>query len=247
MPPSSPLLKATPASPRPPIIPVPSTALSDKCIVFDLDETLVHTFDDYEKYRELNIQRDPRLFELRRRVYKLRLEDLFQKRGAGATTDLWGIMRPHVKDLLVFCSSYCKHVGVWSAGQAPYVHAVVDELFRDVKSPDIVFTWDDCQQNPDGSIEKPLTRMFQALPSMTPQNTIIIDDRPSTFARANPLNGIAIPAYEPPATITGMTVDDPTLVQLKLWLAQPEFRLSKDVRTLDKTRIFRTPLSSYVL
>lgn len=245
MPPSSLLLKATAGSPRAGTNP-PLTTISDKCIVFDLDETLVHTFDEYEKYRDLNIQRDPRLFELRRRIYKMRLEDLFQKRGSGVSTDLWGVTRPHVKDLLVFCSSYCKHVGVWSAGQAPYVHAIVDELFRDIKAPDIVFTWDDCQRNPDGSLEKPLSQMFQAFPGMTPQNTIIIDDRPSTFARANPQNGVVIPAYEPPATVTGMGVDDPTLLQLKMWMSQPEFRQSKDVRLLDKGTIFRTPLNTYL-
>ena len=76
---------------------------------------------------------------------------------------------------------------------------------------------------------------------MSLENTLVIDDRKSTFS-ANPGNGIKIPLYSPPETINGIESDDIALKQFMFWLLRSEVINTKDVRTLDKSRIFKTPL-----
>ena len=50
---------------------IPENPLTDKCIVLDLDETLVHTEEYVEWLRDLNIYKDPNAYVLRNRIYKL--------------------------------------------------------------------------------------------------------------------------------------------------------------------------------
>jgi hypothetical protein len=45
--------------------------------------------------------------------------------------------------------------------------------------------------------------------------------------------------------VNAMARDDPSLLQLKYWLLQPEVAKSKDVTTLDKKKIFSTSLETY--
>ena len=80
---------------------------------------------------------------------------------------------------------------------------------------------------------------------MNASNTFVIDDRQSTFAKVNPNNGILIPGYAPPDTIDGIKTDDPTLRQLMMWFSRDDVKNSKDVRLLDKSRIFTTPIRNY--
>jgi len=225
----------------------PVSSITDKNIVFDIDETLVHTHErDFARIKELGIYSNPKNFELRKRIYRMTLDDIFQKKGTGTKSDLWGVMRPHLRELLVFCSSYFRNVCVWSAGQTPYVHSVVRDIFRDIKAPNVVFTWDQCKKGADGTLEKPLVDMYKVVPGMNATNTFVIDDRHSTFANVNPNNGILIPPYQPADTIDAMSTDDPTLRQLMMWLAREEVKNARDVRALDKSRIFLTPLGTYL-
>jgi len=54
----------------------PVATLTDKCLVLDIDETLVHTFDDGERINKNMIWNDPNLLELRRRIYEIELIDI---------------------------------------------------------------------------------------------------------------------------------------------------------------------------
>ena len=224
----------------------PGLSITDKNIVFDIDETLVHTFEDFTRLKELGIYRNPKTFDLRKRIYKMSLEDMFQKKGSGTQADLWGVTRPHLRELLVFCSTYFRNVCVWSAGQYAYVHNVSKDIFRDIKQPNVIFTWNQCVKGEGGSLEKPLANMYKMIPSMNATNTFVIDDRQSTFGKVNPGNGILIPAYAPPDTIDGISTDDPTLRQLIQFFAREDVKAAKDIRLLDKSRIFNTPLTGYV-
>jgi hypothetical protein len=217
--------------------------MTDKNIVFDIDETLVHTFDDYDKLKDLKIFTDAKNMKLRNRVYKLSLEDMFEKKGRGTETQMWGITRPHLKEFLIYCFTYFKNVGVWSAGQAPYVKAVVKDIFKDIQKPVAVFTWDDCSVNDDeGIYEKPLEKMYKVVPNMNETNTFILDDRTTSFSGCNNENGILIPAYKPNENISSLNSNDIAFQQLMFWLNKPEIMRSNDVRNLNKNYIFNTDI-----
>lgn len=226
---------------------IPSSAITDKCIVLDLDQTLIATQDSIGSLKQLGILLNPTLISLRNRTYFIEIEDL-EKPGIGTKYDFWGVSRPHVQEFLIFCFSYFKIVAVWSAGKRPYVEAIVDYLFKDLPQPHIIFSHDDITIGPQGHIEKPLTKMIESNPilrrHMSLQNTFAVDDNAMTFF-LNHNNGILIPAYDPSLNVNAMGRDDPTLLQLKYWLLQPEVVSSRDVTTLDKSNIFSTSLTTY--
>lgn len=226
---------------------IPSTSITDKCVVLDLDQTLIATQDNTNNLKQLGIMSDANLISLRNRVYYLTLEDL-EKPGVGTKYDFWGVTRPHIQEFLIFCFSYFKIVAVWSAGKRPYVEAIVDHIFKDLRPPHVVFTHDDIIIGPNGHIIKPLTKMIESNPvlrrNMSLQNILAIDDNASTFNQNNG-NGVLIPAYDPSPTINALGRDDHTLLQLKFWLLQPEVVNARDVTILDKSKIFSTSLDTY--
>ena len=61
---------------------IPSESMTNHSIVLDIDETLVHTMDDHSILNQLGILTNPHLMDLRKRTYKLLLEDVLTKRGA---------------------------------------------------------------------------------------------------------------------------------------------------------------------
>lgn len=232
---------------------IPKRSMTNHCIMLDLDATLISTQDqdgDLSLLRRLNILNDPILLALRKRTYLRSVDDVLVEKGSGDRYDFWGVTRPHLKEFLVFCFSYFKIVAVWSAGQRAYVESIVDEIFKDIRPPHIVFTFDDLKISNDGDLlEKPIEKMIshdkvmQRYMSLT--NTFAIDDRYSTFAGVNKDNGVLIPGYEPAPSINGLSTDDVALLQLKYWLLQPEVMESDDIRNLNKTGIFAAPVSAY--
>lgn len=217
----------------------PST---DKCIVLDLDETLVHSNENINTLFELGIYSNPDLIDLRRRTYSIQLDDVIDKNGKGVKTELWGITRPYYKEFLIFCFSYFKIVAVWSAGQRKYVDAIVDYLFKDLKRPHVVYSYDECEQTQNRHLVKPLTKMFNNVPLlnnyMSLNNSFVIDDRTSTFKSVNPYNGIKIPAYRPKFTLKSLRKHDNALLQLINWFSSPPVYQSQNIQYLNKQNIF---------
>jgi len=226
---------------------IPPASITDKCVVLDLDQTLIATQENMASLKDLNILSDPKLISLRNRIYHIMIEDL-ERPGIGTKYDFWGVTRPHIHEFLIFCFSYFKIVAVWSAGKRPYVEAIVDHIFKDIRPPHIIFTHDDIEKGPGGHVEKPLTKMIQSNPvlrkNMSLQNTFAVDDNSMTF-HLNNGNGILIPAYDPSLNVNALGRDDPTLLQLKYWLLQPEVVKSRDVTLLDKSHIFSTSIDAY--
>jgi hypothetical protein len=227
---------------------LPHKSLTDKCIVLDLDQTLIATQDTKESLKRLGIFSNPHNMHVRPRVYDLHIED-YEKPGSGSKYNFWGIIRPHLHEFLVFCFNYFKYVVVYSAGKRPYVEAIVDDIFRDLPMPHAVFSYDDIIMNSAGQVEKPLTKIIAMAPhvlhGMSLENTLAIDDNPTTFHH-NMGNAVLIPAYEPhTSSVTGIEMDDVTLLQLKYWLLQPEVIKNTNVALLDKTTIFTTPIEMY--
>jgi hypothetical protein len=232
---------------------LPEQSQTNKCIVLDLDQTLIATQDDeyYHKLFELGVLSDPSLLELRNRIFYFTVED-FTTPGSGTTDVFWGVSRPHVHEFLVFCYSYFRMVAVWSAGGRRYVESIVDYLFKDLPYPTIVYSADDTVITPRKT-EKPLIKMIDQFAEMDVTNTLIVDDNQYTFVH-NVDNAILIPAYEPGVrnkkgyivpTIEGLMEDDIALQQLKYWFLLPEVANSEDVAQLDKDNIFTTSIEEY--
>jgi len=218
--------------------------ITDKCIVLDLDHTLLNTFNNVDFSGYCRLYNDPNTLPIRLRLYHYELTDVFTEPGVGVQTSITGIFRPHVETFLQFCLRYFKRVIVWSAGRTRYVEALTDRLFRDLRDPDLILTWDDCVQEPE--VIKPLQQIWDLQLGCTPENTLIVDDTQRTFQQ-NPDNAILIPPYHVPDPdfenpdvdyLAPMFAPDFTLLVLITWLMTPEVMTSRDVRVLDKTEIF---------
>jgi hypothetical protein len=219
---------------------IPKVSLTDKCIVIDLDQTLIATQENLDIS---GILKDPKLLSLRQRIYDFSVENL-DKKGDGKEVKCWGVTRPHVQEFLIFCFSYFKIVAIWSAGKREYVEEIVKYLFKDLPYPNVVFTSDNTIWNDEHQVEKPLINMMQSEPVlqkyMNLQNTFMLDDNYTNF-NPNPGNGILIPAYEP-SSVSAMQKDDYALLQFKNWLLREEVSDSCDITELDKSKIFSTSL-----
>jgi len=215
---------------------VPFTNLN---IVLDLDETLVHTFenDDFKQtlnHEQINFIRS-RIFEYKIVDPNMNIED--------STYNIYGIMRPWLKLFLIFCFVYFKNVIVWSAGQPRYVMKIVDILFRDIFPPLIIYTQEDTEIT-DEFTHKPLKKLFRDSRlcncGINEKNTIVIDDRSDTFS-LNEMNGICIPEFKPEKSFEELITNDPSLLQLIYWLMQEDVMKTKDIRNLVKQNIFKEP------
>ena len=221
---------------------------TNRHIVFDLDSTAVHSSTDMNAHAALRLHSDPQGASLRSRIHRFDLVDVMDPPGTGTITPMWTAIRPHWPELREFVFNYFTGVHVWSAGQYKYVHKIVELLFPDPEfKPMTIFTSDDCDMT-SITIGKPLTRLYARYANdpdgPNEGNTFAFDDREDTFS-GNVDNGIQAPPYEPTPTRAELLMDDSTLQQLICWLSLPEVLRQSDVRRLDKSRIFTTPLSTY--
>ena len=214
--------------------------LTDKCVILDLDECLVHSFEDMDAYHKLGIAVNPEYLDLRARIHLITMEDAVDVRGTGDKSTMWCITRPYLKEFLVFVHTYFKVKIVWSAGVKRYVHAVVESIFN-MTAPHFVYTRDDTIKDSNGIRRKPIQKLLDESPVLskhvTMYNTYVIDDNEDTFGQ-NVHNAIRIPVFNPNPTIEGLRQDDHALYNIMNWLSLPEVMYSKDVRGLDKRRIF---------
>lgn len=230
-----------------------NNSLTDHCLVLDLDETLVHSFDGYDeegihsldKYAALGLENDPGLADIKSRIYHLQLNDI---NPDGTIYHLWGVCRPHLREFLIFCFSYFRVVTVWSAGQKKYVDSIVDFIFRDIGYPQIVYSREKCVDQA-GILQKPLLKMIKAEKSsgLALSNTFALDDRQSTFDPVNKYNGILIPIYQPFISLESLRENDVSLLQLMMWLLSDEVMYVDDIRNLDKNDIFNKPVDQELL
>jgi len=214
---------------------VPKQSITDKTIVLDIDETLVHTEEEIKELEEMKVLSYPTLAG---ETYFLTLDN--------GDTRMWGTKRPHLDEFLLFCFTYFDNVCIWSAGQYDYVHAIVNKLFAGFRLPDIIMTFDDCVQSNDGDWVKPLEKFYKhpkAKGKIFPESTFIVDDKPYSFEN-NKDNGILIPPYSP-ENINELREEENNLNRLRGWFIQPQVRFEKDVRTLNKNDIFTQTLDDY--
>ena len=226
---------------------------SPQVVVFDLDETLIHTLHVSEWEYLSTFFQDPKYGALiRSNSFRFTITDALDSDipGYGGTYSSCGVIRPGARDLLKYCFNRFRSVVVWSAGQDAYVQRVVDHLFLGLPRPHLILSWSDCPKEQDGGYNKALhiLRDYQHALGHAPDlsSIFIVDDRTDNFTYHNPGNGIAIPPYKPNYSPAGLTRPDSALQQLMVWFDKPEVKNAKDVRVLDKTNIFSHIQSNYV-
>jgi hypothetical protein len=223
-------------------------SITDMTVVLDLDATLIATQDSFDSFKQLGILKNPALLDLRRRCYCIKLTDL-DEIGDGSRFDFWGVTRPHLEEFLLFCFNYFKLVIVWSAGKKNYVHAIVNNIFKNLRKPHLIWTYDDIDMDQDDNIIKPITKLlnsnFILKHHLDPQKILVVDDNESTFCK-NKKNAIYIPPFEPELNIASMTQPDTTLLQLKYWLLLPNVVYTDNVTKIDKSTIFNNPHETYI-
>ena len=213
----------------------------DKHLVFDIDQTLIYSPSEIGWYGRMLERNNGEIPEsLRSRVGTIVIpmdgKNTGSARGLSGTLKMTFIIRPKCVEFLKWCFNNFSTVSVWSAGSTEYVKAIVDDLFRRVgRAPYIVWTYDELE---DGI--KPLSTMFARVNTdkdMNVRNTLLIDDLSYNFDK-HPNNGVLIPPYTPTTTLKNLSASDPTLYELSKWLDSDVFRISTDVRCLNKKHIF---------
>lgn len=218
---------------------VGNKAITQHCIVLDVDDTLLQTYLEISDLRKLKIfeKSTPECTLLRERILTLEIEDVSEVKGQGDDLHVFSLLRPGLRQFLEFCGLYFKTVMIWSAGMTPYVHAVVDELFKDIPNPRLVFSRKDCDK-PKEDFIKPLKKITDLYPDLSIEHIFALDDRPEVFA-GNRLNLITIPEYRPEATLEDFARQDICFTRLIEWFLQPHVIQAEDVRTLEKKKIFK--------
>lgn len=210
------------------------------CIVLDLDETLVHTFDRISNEQAEEIRRDPEYIKVRDRFYLIDISDPFTRKGEGHHLYMWGMLRPHLKEFLNFCFSYFQVVAIWTAGTKPYAKEIVSELSKHtIREPHIVYSKNECVDSSGRCSSKNLAKMIsECNSSMNLSNTFMIDDIIDNFDH-NPNNGVLIPPYRvSPTKVSILNDNDDNLMKLMNWFKREDVMNSKDIRELDKSTIF---------
>ena len=219
--------------------------VTDKFLILDLDETLLHTFQYEEDLTKLDNLSSPSQGDIRSRLYTIGLQDAVTDRGVGDYVEMWGIRRHYLEEFLKFSREYFKEVIVWTAGRRDYADNIVNSIFRGLTRPRVIYHYGDCvemEYRGDRYWTKPISKMIdreQRLADLgiSLENTFIIDDRLTTFL-PNPKNGIQIPAYCPKPTEKSIRKEDNNLIKVANWFMRPDVINSKDVRDLRKNFIF---------
>jgi len=224
-----------------------------KTLILDLDETLVHSWENPQFLETYQIYSNPEIYRKfhptgsSQIAYSILL-DLPQGQNR-----IWGLFRPDMYKFLNFSGDYFDNILVWSAGIEPYVEEITKLIFLEsgMKPPKLIWSRSKCS-NYQGYYHKPISELLSDISrrpfsqlKIDPKSTLILDDKTYTFMQ-NPENGILIPIYHPgqdrPGKIPYMEDlldrSDDALSKLTDWLDQPEVKNSTDVRNLDKSQIF---------
>lgn len=223
-------------------------SITDKVVVLDLDSTLISTQESFDTFKNLGIMSNPKLMELKRRCYCIKIKDV-DALGDGTRYDFWGIKRHYLEEFLLFCFNYFKLVIVWSAGQKSYVEAIVENIFKNLRKPHLVLSFDYVELDKDENIGKPLSKLIKhevvKKYGVKMGQFIAVDDNETTFEK-NVKNAIFIPQFEPESNIASMSEHDDTLLKIKYFLLLPEVINTPDITKVDMSKIFDNTYESYI-
>lgn len=212
---------------------IPRRTTKDWALVLDVDETLIHSEQTYQKNAE----------------YRLN----FHEPGACNKVERYnGKIRPYLREFFEWAFRYFRVVAIYSAGEHNYVWSIMQEIYPVIGKPlHAIYTQrdlslqcltckkilsdeeDDCTcKNPEHAEireVKPLAKFWDDPVMgrfMKPCNTVIVDDRSSVFRDCNPLNGLQLPAWK-------NDPKDDALLRIMRFFQSDEVLEEDDVRNLD--------------
>jgi len=196
-----------------------------KVIIWDVDETLCHSYFDIPLPQKLNAN-DDRFYEFK----------LYDGNEPSRWQNVWGTTRRYAKDVIRELDARGFIQIVWSAGEYEYVHNMVKVLFYSIGvRPLTVLTRDDCDRTPgpNSHTVKDLRKLWNKYPHlMNHRNTIIIDNR-QDVCLYNLNSHILVPDYEPPAS--SPFVDDECLK--KIFMHVIDYMFVDDIRKITSVKI----------
>jgi hypothetical protein len=178
-------------------------------------------------------------------MYHVELIDYDVPKGTGSSMHMWGVTRPHFKEFLLFARSYFDVIVVWSAATKDYIDSIVEQIFHDIRVPDLVYTRNDIETFSNGEYHKPIEKILsdpRIKDRVDIRRAFFLDDKGDNFI-TSPGNGITIPEYNPAPRISNLMSDDIALLQFRQWLLKPEIANTQDIRLVSKIPIFITPLA----
>lgn len=225
-----------------------------RSIVFDIDETLCHSYENSSFLETYQIYTDPNIYRQFHPIGSPSISYSMLLDMNGHQNRIWGIYRPYLHEFLSFAGQYFDNIIVWSAGIVPYVDEISKQMFLEsgLNPPKLVWARNRCSKYQD-LYHKPISEINAELSTrpyetfkIDPKSTLILDDKQHTFME-NRNNGVLIPIYSPGRNRPGRipTMDDlldrsdKALLQFKEWLEKPEVMNCEDVRNLDKSKIFK--------
>lgn len=191
---------------------------SPKCVVLDLDETLIHSKPTSSALRNISKKQNSRLV-----IHNINIDG-----------EQWSVIeRPHLQDFIKFIYNYFDLIIIWSAGTYEYVHEICKKIIS-YYDECIIYTRDDCVSKNNTYI-KPLSILekneYLLSPIMNLSTMIVIDNLDDTFVE-NVNNAIHIPNFEPKVEDIN-TIQDLALLKIMHFFSKMD-RDIKDVRILDK-------------
>jgi TFIIF-interacting CTD phosphatase-like protein len=210
--------------------------MSKKHLILDLDATLICShFKDSKSIDE--ILKNKENGYLKDRVKISHVVDIGDAdlKGKGEISSMIVVLRPYVYEFLSFILDYFDYVHIWSAGIKRYVRALEYILFppgKFSKKIHKVLTRLNCDLYDDKHIK---TLDLHGFPL---EDTLILDDNELTF-KNNLKNAIHIPAYTPQIIPNHINFDDKSLLKVIEWIKNNDIKNCKDVREIDKSKIFK--------
>lgn len=230
---------------------IPST---DRTLILDLDETLIHSWFDNIPSDIYQIYENPDLVQF---FHPQGQPELVYTMELPNSPRIWGLERPNVRLFLDFIHRYFQTIIVWSAGQKKYVEHITRHLFQQSGYPPPNVIWDRemCvyeDRDDQSYYTKPIIKLGNYSRDrnspvvIDPKKTLILDDRTYTVVH-NPESGIIIPQWYPgkhrpngiPTIDDLIDRSDDALIKVMRWLLLPDVLSAEDVRLLDKSKIFR--------
>ena len=224
--------------------------VTNKNIVLDIDATLAHAHGELGDFNIRNIYSDSDHIKFRRKLYRMKLVDVVSISGSGVVTVLSGIYRPYLREFLDFCFDYFENVVIWSAGKKKYVEKMCEIMFPlKEHQPMLIYNYNDCIIGEEDYLKKPLKKLYddpRTKGKLNEKNTFILDDRDDTFS-LNPKNGIMIPEFESDMSVEDITDhEDSAFLNLMAWFNTKEVKEAKDVRKLNKNKIFKKTVKEHL-
>jgi hypothetical protein len=110
-------------------------------------------------------------------------------------TDIQPIPRPGLRKFLRFVFAHYERVSIWTAGNLEWYSRVKADVLEPNMPLGASFHFEKTRVEGEPiTIVKPLTEIYAVYPEYTAENTLIVDDSPTTF-RENIKNAIHVPAF----------------------------------------------------